>query len=61
MKGKLQSPPGSDRGIGRGIAIALAKEGCKVVVNSYKEDEDGKNIIFAARIVTKSSTKKIIE
>ena len=36
---------GSRRGIGRGIALAFAKEGCKVVVSDYVEDKDGKNTV----------------
>ncbi|MBI2558700.1 3-oxoacyl-ACP reductase FabG [Candidatus Woesearchaeota archaeon] len=42
LDGKIAIVTGSNRGIGKGIAIALAREGCKVVVNSYKEDEDAK-------------------
>lgn len=45
LDGKVAIVTGSNRGIGRGIAIALAKEGCKVVVNSYKEDEDAKKTV----------------
>ncbi|MBI2542269.1 3-oxoacyl-ACP reductase FabG [Candidatus Woesearchaeota archaeon] len=45
LQGKVAVVTGSDRGIGKGIAIALAKEGCKVVVNSYKESEEAKNTV----------------
>ncbi|MBI2657211.1 3-oxoacyl-ACP reductase FabG [Candidatus Woesearchaeota archaeon] len=45
LDGKVAIITGSNRGIGKGIAIALAGEGCKVVVNSYKEDDDAKNAV----------------
>jgi NAD(P)-dependent dehydrogenase (short-subunit alcohol dehydrogenase family) len=45
LKGKVAIVTGSDRGIGKGIAIELAKEGCKVVVNSYRESEEAINTV----------------
>ena len=42
LEGKVVIVTGSNRGIGKGIALALAKEGCKVVVSNYKDDEEGK-------------------
>ena len=45
LEGKVAIVTGSDRGIGRGIAIAFAKEGCKVVVNSYRESEEAVNTV----------------
>lgn len=45
LEGKVAIVTGSDRGIGRGIAVALAKEGCKIVINSYKESEDAKKAV----------------
>lgn len=41
LEGKVALVTGSDRGIGRGIALCLAKEGCKVVVNSHKNIKEG--------------------
>ena len=43
LQDKVAIITGSRRGIGRGIALAFAKEGCKVVVSDYVEDKDGKN------------------
>ena len=40
LDGKVAIVTGSNRGIGKGIAMALAKEGCKIVVNSHKDSED---------------------
>lgn len=45
LEGKVAIITGSNRGIGKGIAIALAKEGCKVVINSYKEDDDARKTV----------------
>jgi len=45
LEGKVAIITGSDRGIGKGIAIALAKEGCKVVINSYREDKEANKTV----------------
>ena len=45
LQDKVAIITGSRRGIGKGIAIAFAKEGCKVVVSDYVEDKDGKNTV----------------
>ena len=45
LQDKVAIITGSRRGIGRGIALAFAKEGCKVVVSDYVEDKDGKNTV----------------
>lgn len=71
LEGKVAIVTGSSSGIGRGIAIALAKEGCDVVVNNYREDEDGRytvneikklgvNSIFIKANVTREIDVKIL-
>lgn len=45
LDGKVAIVTGSDRGIGKGIALSLAKEGCKIVVNSYRESEEARNTV----------------
>ena len=45
LQDKVAIITGSRRGIGKGIAIAFAKEGCKVVVSDYVEDADGKKTV----------------
>ena len=45
LEGKVAVVTGSNRGIGKGIAVALAKEGCNVIINSYREDEEAKKTV----------------
>jgi len=45
VDGKVAVVTGSDRGIGKGIALCLAKEGCKVVINAHKDSPEGKKTV----------------
>ena len=45
LQDKVAIITGSRRGIGKGIALAFAKEGCKVVISDYVEDKDGKKTV----------------
>ncbi|MGI8549571.1 MAG: SDR family oxidoreductase [Dehalococcoidia bacterium] len=42
LEGKVAVITGSGRGIGRSCAILMAQEGCRVVVNDYGVDVDGR-------------------
>lgn len=43
--GKSAVVTGSSRGIGRAIALELAREGADVVVNYQKRDEQAKEVV----------------
>ncbi len=45
LEGKVAIVTGSETGIGKGIAIAFAKEGAKVVINSYKNSDSGNDVV----------------
>src|SRR3989338_2330146 len=49
LQDKVAIITGSRRGIGGGIALAFAKEGCKVVVSDYIDDTDGKNTVAGVK------------
>lgn len=45
FKNKVAVVTGASRSIGRGIALALAREGCSVVVNYSKSREEADNVV----------------
>ena len=45
LEGKVAIITGSERGIGKGIALAFAKEGCKIVVNSHKPSKEAEDTV----------------
>ena len=42
LSGKIALITGASRGIGRGIAVEMAKQGAQVVIN-YSKDDEGAN------------------
>ena len=49
LKGKVAVVTGSGRGIGREIAVYLAKQGANIVVNVKKRVEDGEDTLAEVR------------
>ena len=45
LKGKWALVTGGSKGIGRGISIELAKEGCNVVLNHLSDTDNAKNTV----------------
>lgn len=70
LKEKVAVVTGSSRGIGRAIAVRLAKEGCKVVINYFKDLKGAKEtqkligsnfIIVQADVSKVNDCKKLIQ
>lgn len=70
LKGKVAVVTGSSRGIGRAIAVRLAKEGCRVVINYSKDLKGAKEtqnlcgndtIIVKADVSKTKDCKKLIQ
>ncbi len=49
LEGKVALVTGASRGIGRGIALRLAEEGCKVVVNYNRSAEAAQEVVDAIK------------
>ena len=47
LENKTAIITGSGRGIGRGIALALARQGCNIVVNYFRRREDAEETAAA--------------
>jgi len=44
LEGKVAVITGSGRGIGRGVALAMAAEGARVVINDFFKEADGSSV-----------------
>ena len=59
MKGKVAVVTGASRGIGKGIALALGMQGCKVFVTGRSTGPRGRTIDTTAREVTEAGGQGI--
>lgn len=64
LKGKVAAVTGSGQGIGRAIAIALAKEGAKVVTNNRKPNSTDPTILigeYSVESLTKEQREEVLK
>ncbi len=54
LKGKIAVVTGASRGIGKGIAIALGEQGCRVYVTGRSTGDGERTIDTTARLVTRA-------
>ena len=59
LDGKKVLVTGARKGIGRGIAYAVAKEGADVGINDYIDDEETQKTVNMVESLGKSATKHI--
>ena len=59
LDGKKVLVTGARKGIGRGIAYAVAKEGADVGINDYIDDEETQKTVNLVQSLGKSATKHI--
>ena len=58
LEGQVALITGGTRGIGRGIAYAVAKEGADVGINDYIDDEETQKTISLVESLGKKSSKQ---
>ena len=59
LDGKKVLVTGARKGIGRGIAYAVAKEGADVGINDYIDDEETQKTVNLVQSLGKSATKHL--
>ena len=59
LEGKVAIVTGSGQGIGKAIAIALGKEGAKVITNNRKEGTPGGDAAITAREISETGGKAV--
>ena len=57
LQGKTALVTGAAKGIGRGIALELARRGCDVAINDYKDQEGAEE---TARLIQESGRKALV-
>ncbi|MCK4757390.1 MAG: SDR family oxidoreductase [Thermoplasmata archaeon] len=55
LEGKAAIVTGGTRGIGRAVALMLAKEGCDVAINYRKSDEEAKSLVKEIKAIGRNA------